>query len=103
MMKDYWILVMPTPWRWLSLTLSVVFLAINAAMYALIMQNQRRTRRRVAHIAEPLIDICRRHGFTEEAEQIERDVNRLRRDLLWFVDRDWRRTDRPEADHRETV
>ncbi len=78
-MRDYWIFVFPTPWRWLSLACFV----ISTALYAGVLWRQRQVRRRIAHIAEPLVDICRRNGFVDEAEQIQADIDRLRGRLSW--------------------
>lgn len=77
MNPDYAIFVFPRPWTWLSLALSLCVLAVNVWL----LWQQRRTRRRIAHIAEPLVDICRRHGFDAEAEQIQADIDRLRSEL----------------------
>jgi hypothetical protein len=74
MNPDYAIFVFPTPWRWLSVANLVIFVSI----FAWQMWRQRQVRRRIAHIAEPLVDICRRHGFTTEADQIQADIDRLR-------------------------
>jgi len=75
---DYAIFVFPRPWIWLGLAVSLVILALNLW----IGWRHRQVRLRVAHIAEPLVDICRRHGFPDEAEQIQADVDRLRRGFL---------------------
>jgi DNA anti-recombination protein RmuC len=76
---DYAIFVFPRPWAWLSLAFAV----LSLAGYAMVVWRQRQIRRRIAHIAEPLVDICRRHGFVDEAEQIQADIDRLRRELDW--------------------
>lgn len=77
-MKDYWIFVIPTPWRWLSLAT----FAVIVAMYARIQWQQRRVRRRIADIAEPLVGICQRSGFPDEAAQIQQQIDQLRRSPL---------------------
>lgn len=75
MNPDYAIFVFPRPWIWLS----TACLVLTLALYGWVLRRQRWVRRRVAELAEPMVDICRRNGFTAEAEQIERDVARLRR------------------------
>ena len=73
-MADYAVFVFPRPWIWLGLVVSLLVLAVNVWVG----WRQRQIQRRVAHIAEPLVDICRRNGFVEEAEQIQADIDRLR-------------------------
>lgn len=66
--------VIQRPWSWLGIALA----AVSVTGWLVVLWDQRRTRRRIAHIAEPLVDICRRGGFDNEAEQIQRDLDSLR-------------------------
>jgi hypothetical protein len=75
MNPDYAIFVFPTPWRWLS----VLNLVIFVSLFAWQIWRQRQARRRIMQIAEPMIDACRRLGLDDQAEELQRSVDRLQR------------------------
>ena len=90
-MKDYWILVMPTPWRWLSLALFV----LTIALYSWILWRQRRVRREFVRLCESMIDACHRSGVSDLAEQFQGHIAAVQRKPRWIT--------RREADRQESA
>lgn len=79
MSHDYVIFVLPTPWRWLS----VLNLVIFASIFAWQAWQQRQRQRRIVLLVEPMIGTCRRLGLTDQADELQRSVDRLRRKPRW--------------------